>query len=198
MANEIIRSVRNETQLPIKLGVGNVTLPVGKTVDLFKLVSDDILLLLQGQLSGLENRKSITVLKRELKDTLTLANDRQARKDITDLSIVNHDNHDLMVSNKIDIDSHTALLTSIQTEVSIIVDQVSDLDTSKSLRQNLIPTADLTPSIQADANTQTASYVQPDVQSIADLTNDLKDKVNIATTLINELKAKVNNLFKKH
>lgn len=43
----------------------------------------------------------------------------------------------------------------------------------------------------SDANIQTASYVQVDVESIRTLANDLKAKYNAAVTLINELKTRI-------
>lgn len=49
-------------------------------------------------------------------------------------------------------------------------------------------------SSQADAATQTGSYVQADVQSIADLANDLKAKYNLAVALLNELKGILNTM----
>jgi len=222
MVDEIIRSVRNETRGDIRLYVGDVVLPAGKIIDLFKVVSDDYLLLLQLELSRLEKRKAITVIKRESRDTLTLANDRQARKDISGLQIEGHDDHNSISGNRIIIDSHSTSLLSIQSNIGELTSQVSDLnflvdtnktdlntntaslvlvqtdignlELSKALKVTSISTVDLTPSIQADSNTQSASYVQADVQSIADLANDLKVKVNIANTLINELKAKINEM----
>lgn len=44
----------------------------------------------------------------------------------------------------------------------------------------------------ANAATQTALYVDADVQTIADLANDLKAKYNAMVALVNDLKVKVN------
>ncbi len=61
----IIRSVYNTTEFAIKIDLGNVVVPPATTVDLFDLVTDDVLLAMQGQLNGLVERGSLTVMKTE-------------------------------------------------------------------------------------------------------------------------------------
>ena len=70
MSDIIIKTVRNETSIAFKLGVGNITLPAGIAVNLFEIVPDDLLLSIQPELEGLEIRKSITVLEKEFRNVL--------------------------------------------------------------------------------------------------------------------------------
>lgn len=49
----------------------------------------------------------------------------------------------------------------------------------------------------ADAATQGGAYVQADVQSIADLSNELKGDVNTLVTDVNNVKAQLNDLMAK-
>ena len=229
MTDTIIRSIRNDTPYPFKLGFDNIILEPGVIVDLFERVSDDTLILLQKELKGLEKRKSITVIRRESEDTLTLANDRQARADIlalsgeviylegsiitnrsdieinkSDISLsktdivaltsLSSDSNGLIAINISDIEINKSDIDVNKTDILSLDTQISDLLISKALKKDLVITEDLTISAIADASVQSASYVQIDVQSIADLVNDLKAKVNTATTLVNELKAKVNEM----
>lgn len=61
-------------------------------------------------------------------------------------------------------------------------------------KTTVILTIDSVVSAVTNAPTQTGSYVEADVQAIADLANDLKTKYNDAVTLINELKAKLDTM----
>lgn len=108
--------------------------------------------------------------------------------------------------------SATLDLLTVMTDDELfdIQDQLSGLIARGSLSQ--VATVDLTtinvpstfvqqPAVVAasavteavvDAATQSGSYVQADVQSIATLVNDLKAKYNAMVTLTNELKTKLN------
>lgn len=72
---------------------------------------------------------------------------------------------------------------------------VGDVDlTSKADKVAAVAAASSAATAVADAAVQTGAYVQADVQSIADLANDLKAKYNAMVTLVNELKTKMNSM----
>lgn len=96
----------------------------------------------------------------------------------------------------------TELSEAIDSEL-VTEDELADQDISgKADKAAAIATADGVAVVAADADsttaadaaTQTGAYVQADVQSIADLANELKVDYNSAVTLVNELKAKLDTL----
>lgn len=96
-------------------------------------------------------------------------------------------------------------LSSVDTTyftITAVADDIIDTDTEILALINDLKTTAGFPLTSADgvatavvaASTQTASYVQADVQSIADLANDLKAKYDALVTLVNEMKTKINNV----
>ncbi len=99
--------------------------------------------------------------------------------------------------------THNAVLTGIGTDLNLsavaqnAIAQAHDggaqdtAITGKATKSTAIVASDSVVTVVADANVQTGSYVQVDVESIRTLANDLKAKYNAAVTLINELKIRI-------
>ena len=105
------------------------------------------------------------------------------------LAIANDHTH----SNQALLDTYTQTEVDLADAVTKKHDGASQ-DTAiglKATKSVAIVAGDSVVTAVVDAPVQTASYVQADVEAIRALANDLKAKYNVAVTLINELKTRI-------